>query len=87
MARMVKTSVSVDAEMLRLAKAHAEEEGVSLSAFLMRGLQREIDARARLEAALRLYGQEGWPKAEERRGLVKTWTTKAKRRRSKRRAA
>ena len=94
MARMVKISVSVDKDKLNLAKAQANDEGVSLSSLLARGLQHELDARARLEAALELYGPDGWPTPEERRAIVDAWAVpaprpvvRAPRRRSKRRAA
>ena len=89
MAKMVKVSVSVDAAKLRLARAQAKAEGVSLSAILTRGLQHELDARARLEAALSLYGVAGWPTAEERRKVIEAWTKpKAKaRQRGRRKAA
>lgn len=87
MANMVKISVSVDKERLRLARAQAKEEGVSLSALLTRGLQHELDARARLEAALELYGPEGWPTREERRKIVDEWTTRPAKTRVKHKAA
>lgn len=87
MAKMVKISVSVDRDKVRLAKARAKEEGVSLSAFLARGLQHELDACARLEAALELYGRDGWPSAEERRKVVESWTTRTSKPRVKPRAA
>jgi hypothetical protein len=87
MAQMVKISVSVDKDKLRLAKAQAKDEGVSLSSLLARGLQHELDARARLQAALELYGPDGWPTPEERRRVVDSWTTRAPKRRAKRRAA
>ena len=87
MLRMVKVSVSVDREKLRLAKALAKEEGVSLSAILARGLQHELEARARLEAALELYGPDGWPTEEERGKLVQSWTRRSPKPRARRAAA
>ena len=84
---MVKISVSVDKEKLRIAKAYAKAEGVSLSALLTRGLQHELEARARLAAALELYGPEGWPTAEARRKIVEHWSARTKGTRSKGRAA
>ena len=84
---MVKVSVSVDKEQLRLAKAQARAEGLSVSAILTRGLERELDARARLEAALELYGPEGWPTPAERGKLVASWKTPTTKRRSKPKAA
>jgi hypothetical protein len=87
MAKMVKISVSVDKEKLRSAKAQAKAEGVSLSALLTRGLQRELDARARLEAALELYGPDGWPGPDERRKIVESWTARPTKTRPKRKAA
>ncbi len=89
MAKMVKISVSIDKEKLRRAKAQAKEEGLSLSAVLSRGLEQVLDARARLDAALELYGPEGWPTAEERRAVVESWslrTIKARARRGGRAA-
>jgi hypothetical protein len=87
MAKMVKVSVSVDKEKLRVAKAHAKAEGVSLSALLTRGLQVELDARVRLAAALELYGPDGWPTNEEREALVASWTSRTIKPRARRRAA
>jgi hypothetical protein len=87
MGKMVKVSVSVDRDKLRLAKAQAKEEGVSVSALLTRGLQHELDARARLAAGLELYGAEGWPTAEERRKLVESWGVRRPKPRAKRKAA
>jgi len=84
---MVKVSVSVDKEKLRLAKAQAKKEGVSLSALLTRGLQHELDARARLDSALELYGPEGWPTADERRVIVESWATRTTKQKVKRKAA
>jgi hypothetical protein len=74
MAKVTKVSVSVDKDKLRLAKAQAKAEGVSLSALLTRGLQHELDARARLEAAFELYGPDGWATPEEQRELLESWT-------------
>ncbi|MBA3376996.1 MAG: hypothetical protein H0U00_14495 [Actinobacteria bacterium] len=87
MARMVKVSVSVEKEKLRLAQEQAKREGVSLSAIVTRGLQHELDARARLEAALELYGPDGWPTPEERRKVIASWTTQKTKPRVKRTAA
>lgn len=84
---MVKISVSVDKDKLRLAKAQAKEEGVSLSALLTRGLDRELDARERLEAGLELYGADGWPSREERHKLIEQWTTRSTKPRTKPSAA
>ena len=84
---MVKISVSVDREKLRLAKVQAKKQGVSVSALLSRGLQHELDALARLEAAVELYGPDGWPTPEERRKLVESWTTRTIKPRVKRSAA
>jgi len=87
MAKMVKVSVSVDKDTLRLAKARARDEGVSLSALMTRGLQQELDAQARLDAALELYGADGWPTADERRAIVESWAKPAAKQRGKRKAA
>ena len=82
---MVKVSVSVDKEQLRRAKAQAKQEGVSLSAVLCRGLEHVLDARARLEAAMELYGPDGWPTADERRRIVESWIARTIKPRTKRR--
>jgi sarcosine oxidase gamma subunit len=91
MAKVVKVSVSVDAEKLRLAKARARMEGVSLSAILTRGLQHELDACARLDAALALYGPDEWLSADDRRMVIESRTTRTTtptpKRRTKRKAA
>lgn len=81
---MVKVSVSLDKEKLRRAKAQAKEQGVSLSAILSRGLEQVLDARARLEAAVELYGPDGWPTPDERREIVESWSARAIKPRPKR---
>jgi hypothetical protein len=81
---MVKVSVSLDKEKLRRAKAQAKEQGVSLSAVLSRGLEQVLDARARLEAAVELYGADGWPTPEERREIVASWSARSTKPRAKR---
>lgn len=74
MAQRVK--ISVREAKLRLVKAQAKDDGVSLSSLLARGLQHDLEARARLEADLELYGQDGWPTAEERRASIDSWTVR-----------
>ncbi len=71
----------------RLPDIEAKKEGVSLSALLTRGLQHELDARARLEAVVELYGPDGWPTPEERKGVIDSWIARTPKRRAKRKAA
>ena len=73
----MKVSVSVDEEKLRRAQAEAGEEGASRSANLCRAVEHVLDARARLEAALEVYGPYGWPTAGERRKILEYWSTRA----------
>ncbi|WP_219505333.1 hypothetical protein [Nonomuraea ceibae] len=53
---MEKTSISMDAWILKSAREHAEARGMSLSAFLARGALREIAATHTPAARAAMYG-------------------------------
>jgi hypothetical protein len=77
MAATEKISVAMGRDELRLAKTAAEEEGVSLSAYVTRAVRERLEERRRLEAArefLRTFAADELPSAEEQRELVELWT-------------
>jgi hypothetical protein len=76
MATTEKVSVAIGRDELRLAKDAAEEEGMSLSAFVTGALRARIEERRRLEAArhvLATFGPEDFPTADEQRELLALW--------------
>jgi len=76
MAITEKVSVAIGRDELRLAKTAAEQEGVSLSAFVTGALRARLEERRRLEAARRVlatFDPEDVPTDDERRGLLALW--------------
>ncbi len=72
-----KVSVAMGRDELRLAKAAAEQEGMSLSAFVTGAVRARIEERRRLEAAWRVlatFEPEDFPTADEQRALLALWT-------------
>jgi hypothetical protein len=72
-----KISVAIGRDELRVAKIAARDEGVSLSAYITRAVQRQLQERQRLEAArefLATFAPEELPTPEEQRELVELWT-------------
>ncbi len=72
-----KISVAIGRDELRLAKTAAQEEGLSLSAFVTRAVRDRLEERRRLEAAravLATFTAEDFPSDEERRDLIELWT-------------
>jgi hypothetical protein len=72
-----KISVAMGRDELRLAKTAAEEEGVSLSAYVTRAVRERLEERRRLEAArevLATFAVADFPTADEQRELVALWT-------------
>jgi hypothetical protein len=55
MVRTTKISIAIDKEQLRRARAAAQAEGVSLSAYLGRALGNLLDEQLRIEAARELH--------------------------------
>jgi uncharacterized protein (DUF1778 family) len=77
MATTEKISVAIGRDELRLAKDAAEQEGMSLSAFVTEAVRARIEERRRLEAARRVlatFEPEDFPTAEEQRALLALWT-------------
>jgi hypothetical protein len=71
-----KVSVAMGRDELRLAKDAAEQEGMSLSAFVTGAVRARIEERRRLEAARRVlatFQPEDFPSAEEQRALLALW--------------
>jgi hypothetical protein len=72
-----KISVAIGRDELRLAKTAAQEEGLSLSAFVTRAVRDRLEERRRFEAAravLATFTTEDFPSDEERRDLIELWT-------------
>ncbi|PZG16853.1 hypothetical protein [Nonomuraea aridisoli] len=63
---MEKTSISMEAWILKAAREHAEARGMSLSAFLARGALREIAAAHSPAARAAVYGAGAAQEADER---------------------
>lgn len=78
MAITEKISVALGRDELRLARTAAEQDGVSLSAFVTGAVRARIEERRRKEAArqvLATFGPEDFPTPEEERELLALWTT------------
>src|SRR5580704_7666411 len=79
MAVTQKISVAMGLPELRLAKTAAEEEGVSLSAYVTQAVRKRLEERARLEAArevLATFAPNELATPEERRELLALWNRK-----------
>lgn len=77
MAMTEKISVALGRDELRLAKRAAEQDGVSLSAFVTGAVRSRIEERRRLEAAravLAQFAPEELPSAGEQRELLALWS-------------
>jgi len=80
MAVTQKISVAMGQNELRLAKTAAEEEGVSLSAYVTRAVRERLEERERQEArreVLATFLPHEIPTADEQRALVAFWTREA----------
>lgn len=76
MAITEKISVALGRDELRLARTAAEQDGVSLSAFVTGAVRARIEERRRREAArqvLATFDPEDFPTAEEKRELLALW--------------
>jgi hypothetical protein len=76
MAVTQKISVAMGRIELRLAKTAAEDEGVSLSAFVTRAVRERLEEREREEARreiLATFLPHEIPSAEEQRALASFW--------------
>jgi uncharacterized protein (DUF1778 family) len=76
MATTEKISVAIGRDELRLAKHAADQEGMSLSAFVTGAIRAQIEERRRLEAArqvLATFEPEDFPTADEQRELLALW--------------
>jgi hypothetical protein len=76
MAVTQKISVAMGRNELRLAKTAAEDEGVSLSAYVTRAVRDRLEERERQEAqreVLATFLPEEIPTADEQRALVAFW--------------
>lgn len=76
MATTEKISVAIGRDELRLARDAAEQEGLSLSAFVTGAVRARIEERRRLEAARRVlatFDPEDFPTDDERRELLASW--------------
>jgi hypothetical protein len=76
MAATQKISVAMGRAELRLAKTAAEEEGVSLSAYVTLAVRERLEERRRVEAArefLATFAPDELPTPDEQRQLVELW--------------
>lgn len=83
MTRTTKISISIDSEQLRLARAAAKSEGMSLSGFLARALGTQLEEHRRLEAARDLYrawGPESIPTRVDHEAFLASMSRPRKRR-------
>jgi len=92
MAVTEKVSVALGRDELQLARTAAEQDGVSLSAFVTGAVRARLEERRRKAAArqlLAMFAPEDVPTAEEQRELLALWApsraasgpTRARRRR------
>jgi hypothetical protein len=80
MAVTQKISVAMGRSELRLAKTAAEEEGVSLSAYVTRAVRDRLEERQRLEAAreiLATFDEGELATPTEQRELLALWANEA----------
>jgi uncharacterized protein (DUF1778 family) len=78
MATTEKISVALGRDELQLARTAAEQDGVSLSAFVTGAVRARIEERRRLEAArqvLEMFEPEDFPTADEQRELLALWAS------------
>ena len=76
MAVTQKISVAMGLPELRLAKTAAEEEGLSLSAYVTQAVRRQLEERARREAARAILGTfspDELATPEEQQKLLALW--------------
>ncbi|HEX6765526.1 MAG TPA: hypothetical protein VF103_08620 [Polyangiaceae bacterium] len=81
--RTTKISIAIDKEQLRLARRAAGSEGMSLSAYIGRSLNRQLEAQERVEAARALHrkwGPETVPTASDWEDFRRAMTRPRKRR-------
>jgi uncharacterized protein (DUF1778 family) len=77
MATTEKISVALGRDELRLARTAAEQDGVSLSAFVTGAVRARIEERRRKKAARQLlatFDPEDFPTVEEERELLALWS-------------
>lgn len=90
MAVTQKISVAMGRDELRLAKTAAEEEGVSLSAYVTRAVRDRLVERRRLEAARELlasFTADELPSLDEEQQLLELWSRPRKAKTSTARSA
>ncbi len=82
--RTTKISIAIDKEHLRRARAAAETEGLSLSAYIARALGNQLEDQERIEAARALHstwGADSIPTSKEREAFLATMSRPRSRRR------
>jgi hypothetical protein len=83
--RTTKISIAVDKQKLRLARAAAKSEGLSLSAFIGRALDAQLQEHDRVVAARELWaswGPDSVPSQNDRVALRRHMTRPRKRARA-----
>lgn len=81
--RTAKISIAIDKTSLARARAAAKSRGLSLSAFIGKALDVELDDQDRLDAARRLWaswGPESTPTDDDREALQRHMARPKKRR-------
>jgi hypothetical protein len=77
MAATEKISVAIGRGELRLAKTAADEEGISLSAFVTKAVRDRLAEKRRMDAArevLATFAHDELPTPEEERELLALWS-------------
>lgn len=80
-----KISISIDQGQLRLARRAAKQEGVSLSAFIARGVEKRLEDHVRdvaAEALIRSWGDAGVPTDADRAAFRRAMQRPIRRRRN-----
>lgn len=89
MATTEKISVALGREELRLARRVAEQEGLSLSAFVTTAIRARVAEKRRADAAREVLGSfedEDLPTPEQEEALLRAWARPRRRPQRTRRA-
>jgi hypothetical protein len=84
-----KISVAMGRDELSLAKTAAEDEGISLSAFVTKAVRARLEEKRRMEAAaevLATFAADDHPTPAEERDLLALWSSPAPARKTSHRA-
>jgi hypothetical protein len=82
--RTTKISIAIDKEKLRLARAAAKSERLSLSAYIARALGKQLEDQERIDAARELHrswGRSGVPTPRDKEDFLAQMSRPRRRRR------